>query len=169
MKDSSARQRFYKELNRLMNELRYQVIAVAIKKDQHKSRYGAAAADPYHLALSFVVERFLRFLSGRPGQIVAESRNPTLDRRLQAAYQDLLTFGTPYAGGAAIARAFPPPLPLLPKSVNEVGLQLADLAVTPIGRHVLGKEDHEDWKTIERHFRRGPGGSYIGYGLKIFP
>jgi hypothetical protein len=115
------------------------------------------------------VERFLLFLSGRPGSLLAESRNPTTDARLQAVYQDLITFGTRYVRGPAIAQAFPPPLPIEAKSVNRIGLQLADLVVTPIGRHVIGKERHEDWTIVESKLRRGPDGSYDGYGLKVFP
>lgn len=169
LKDVAARQYFYEGLNRLMRELPYFVLAVAIRKDLHKSKYGSYAKDPYLLALDFLLERFLHFLSGRPGAIEAECRNPALDGRLQAAYQDLLAFGTDYASGETIARAFPPPLPLVPKSANRAGLQLADLVVTPIGRHVIGKTAAEDWRIVEQKFRRGPSGDYLGWGLKIFP
>jgi Protein of unknown function (DUF3800) len=152
-----------------MSALPYQVIAVAIKKDEHLARYQAAAADPYHLALEWLIERYLRFLSGRTGAILAESRNPTLDARLQITYQRLLAFGTSHVRGEAIAHAFPPPLPVEPKSAGSVGLQLADLVVTPIGRHVMGKPDRDDWGVIRSKFRRSPSGDFLGWGLKVFP
>ena len=169
MKATSERLRFYAEMNRLMTDLPYQVMAVAVKKDQHRARYGEAAADPYHLAMEFLVERFVLFLSGRPGRIVAESRNPVLDGRLRVVYEEMCVFGTRYAGSDAIRRALPHPLQILPKGNNIAGLQLADLVITPIGRHVMGKADKEDWRIIERRLRRGPDGGYMGYGLKVFP
>lgn len=51
MKDLSFRSEFYSRLNNLMRELDYQVIACAIRKDDHASRYGMGAIDPYMLAL----------------------------------------------------------------------------------------------------------------------
>jgi hypothetical protein len=169
IKTTSERQRFYAELNRLMADMPYQIMAVAVKKDQHKARYGGAAADSYHLAMEFLVERFVQFLSGRPGEIVAESRNPALDGRLQIVYEEMRVFGTKYAGREAISRALPRPLRIVPKGDNVAGLQLADLVVTPIGRHVMGKADRDDWQIIQQRFRRGPDGDYMGYGLKVFP
>jgi hypothetical protein len=169
MKTTSERQRFYAEINRLMADLPYQIMAVVVKKDQHKAQYSGAAADPYHLAMEFLVERFVLFLSGRPGEIVAESRNPALDGQLQIVYEEMRVFGTRYAGREAISRALPAPLQILPKGDNVAGLQLADLVVTPIGRHVMGKADRDDWRIVQQRFRRGPDGGYMGYGLKVFP
>jgi hypothetical protein len=169
MKDRERREAFFAGMNEMMRSIPYQVVAIAIKKDKHVERYGELAQDPYHLSMEFVIERFYRHLSGQPGAIVAESRNPTLDSRLLAAYQDLLAFGTSYVNGDAIAKAFPNGIEIRPKCDNIEGLQLADLVVTPIGRHVIGKAVHEDWRIVEAHLRRGPNGGYSGYGLKVFP
>ncbi len=54
------------------------------------------------------------------------------------------------------------------KEENEVGLQLADLVATPIGRWYLGKPPKEDWRIVEQKLRRGPSG-YMGYGLVVLP
>jgi hypothetical protein len=54
------------------------------------------------------------------------------------------------------------------KRDNIAGLQLADLVVSPIGRFVLGKPVHEDFRVIEPKFRRRQG-DYRGAGLVVLP
>jgi len=41
-----------------MLDLKYQVVACAVKKDSHLAQYGLAALDPYMLSLDILVERF---------------------------------------------------------------------------------------------------------------
>ena len=91
MKEPAFRERFYEELNALMRKLNYMVVACAIRKDEHLSRYGIAALDPYLLSLDVLVER-LCFEVGDVaggGVIVAEKREPTLDRQLDVAWLNL--------------------------------------------------------------------------------
>lgn len=87
LKDTAFRTRFYERLNAMMRRLRFMVVACAIRKDDHLSRYGVAALDPYMLSLDILVERFcfeVGAVSGG-GVIVAEKRDPTLDRELDLA------------------------------------------------------------------------------------
>ena len=161
---------FYSELNRLMSEIEYQVVACVVKKEKHLSQYGVAALDPYLLSLDILVER-LGFEVGRQGVsglIVAEKRDPNLDYQLDLAWMNLKISGTKYLSATDIQRRVSG-LNLRAKSENIAGLQLADLAVSPIGRHVLGKTDKEDYKIIESKFRSGPNGQFEGYGLVILP
>src|SRR6266508_4130237 len=58
LQEPAFRRRFYGDLNRLMRELDYIVVACVIKKDSHLARYGMAAVDPYMLSLDVLVERF---------------------------------------------------------------------------------------------------------------
>lgn len=58
LKDAGFRAAFYTQLNVLMAELDYRVVACAIRKDWHLSRYGMAALDPYLMSLDLLVERF---------------------------------------------------------------------------------------------------------------
>ena len=74
LKDTALRNRFYDALNALMRGLQYSVVACVIRKDEHLSRYGVAALDPYMLSLDVLVERFcfdIGSVSGG-GVIVAE-------------------------------------------------------------------------------------------------
>ena len=82
------RNRFYRRLNELMRELAYSVVACVIRKGEHLGRYGVAALDPYMLSLDILVERFCFEVgnASKGGVIVAESRDPTLDRGLELGW-----------------------------------------------------------------------------------
>ena len=140
LKDPAFRCKFYRRLNSLMRGLCYSVVACAIRKDHHLGRYGVAALDPYLLSLDILVERFCFDIDqgSTSGVIIAEKRNPTLDRQLELAWLNLKIQGTQYRRATAIQdRIFA--LNIRAKKDNIAGLQLADLVVSPIGRHVLGK------------------------------
>ena len=120
-----------------MRDLRYSVVACAIRKDEHLAQYGVAALDPYMLSLDVLVERFC-FDIGKVtggGVIVAEKRDATLDRQLELAWLNLKIQGTRYIQAKTINDRVSG-LNLRAKTDNIAGLQLADLVVSPIGRHV---------------------------------
>jgi hypothetical protein len=134
------------------------------------SRYGVAALDPYLLSLDLLVEQFcfeIGKVSGG-GVIVAEKRDPTLDRELDLAWLNLKIQGTRHLPASDIEDRVLG-LNLRAKRDNIAGLQLADLVVSPIGRHVLGKPDREDWQIVEAKFRRNRQGAIEGHGLVILP
>ncbi len=170
LSDQAFRDLFYRELNALMVSLRYTVVACAIRKDMHLARYGVAALDPYMLSLDVLAERFC-FEIGEvrnDGVIVAERRDPTLDRELELAWLNLKVQGTRYLQGKVVAERIKG-VTLRAKEENIAGLQLADLVVSPIGRHVLGKQDKEDWHIVDQKFRRSRSGQVEGFGLVILP
>jgi hypothetical protein len=170
LKDKDFRDRFYGALNALMRDLHYSVVACAIRKDRHLSRYGVAALDPYMLSLDILVERFCFDIGNvrGGGVVVAEQRDPTLDRQLDLAWLNLKIQGTRFIQAKTIESRIAG-LNLRAKSENLAGLQLADLVVTPIGRHVLGKAPKEDWAIVQGKFRRSPKGRIEGYGLVTLP
>jgi len=163
---------FYIETNRLMQDLEYMVVACVIRKNDHLRRYGIAAIDPYMLALRVLVERFVFEIKSckgdKTGFIIAESRDETLDNQLRLAWMDLRTSGTEYITASELRRHVVD-LKIRKKSENIAGLQIADLVVSPIGRHILGKKPKEDWKIIQGKFRCNYEGKYIGFGLVILP
>lgn len=170
MKNAAFRERFYAELNELMRGLDYQVVACAIRKDEHIARYGVAALDPYLLSLDLLVERFAFEVGNVPdgGLIVAERRDPTLDHELELAWLNLKIQGTRYQKAKDIEKRILA-MNLRAKSENIVGLQLADLVVTPVGRHVLGKPSKEDFEIVRSKLRRSRTGIVDGYGLVVLP
>ena len=170
MKDAGFRAEFFAALNELMSRLRYTVVACAIRKDHHLDRYGLAALDPYLLSLDVLVERFCFEVGSQEsgGVIVAEKRDPTLDRELELAWLNLKIRGTRFLRAKEIDRRVVG-LNLRAKRENLAGLQLADLVVSPIGRHVLGRPEREDYRIVEAKLRRNAAGEFRGYGLVILP
>lgn len=170
MKETAFRDAFYQQLNALMRQLRYMVVACVIRKDEHLSRYGIAALDPYLLSLNVLVERFAFEVGNlaNGGVIVAEKRSATLDHELEIAWLNLKVKGTTYLPPKDIEKRIIG-LNLRAKPERVAGLELADLVVSPIGRHLLGKPDKEDFKILETKFRRNKEGVYEGYGLVVLP
>ncbi len=170
MKDSGFRSRFFERLNDLMQDLHYSVVACVVRKEEHLNRYGVAALDPYLISLDILVERFCFEVGPVPkgGVIIAESRDSTLDRGLELAWLNLKIQGTRFLRSNVIDSRIAA-LNLRAKKDNIAGLQLADLVVSPIGRHVLGKTDHKDWEIVEGKFRRSRQGRVDGYGLVTLP
>lgn len=170
LKERAFRERFYAELNALVRRLQFQVVACVVRKDDHLGRYGVAALDPYMLSLDVLVERFCMDVGPREGGgvIVAQKRDPTLDRQLEIAWLNLKIQGTRFMTAKEIERRISS-LNLRSKTANIAALQMADLVVTPIGRRVLGKTVKEDYRVIEEKFRRSPQGRVEGYGLVVLP
>lgn len=169
MKEPEFRETFYKKINAFMENLEYQVVACVVKKEEHLSRYGVAALDPYLLSLDILVER-LGFEVGiqKQGIIVAEKRDSTLDNQLELAWLNLKVQGTRFLSATDVKNRIAS-LNMRAKSENIAGLQLADLVVSPIGRKVLGKPCKKDWEIIERKFRTNNMGKYYGFGLVVLP
>lgn len=168
--ETRFREKFRQRVNRLMTDLKYSVVACAIRKDAHLGRYGVAALDPYLLSLDIIVERFCLDIrhSANGGVVVAEMRGAVLDRELELAWLNLKIQGTRYVNAATVNQRISG-LNLRPKNANIAGLQIADLVVSPIGRHLLGKPDKEDWHIVESKFRRSREGKIDGYGLVVLP
>ena len=101
------------------------------------------------------------------GIIVAENRaSRPLDRALEREWSNLRANGTERTPGSAIADRILA-LSLRAKQDNVAGLQLADLVISPIGRHLLGKPDFEDWRIVESKLRRNRADETIGAGLIV--
>lgn len=168
--DIDFRSRFYIQLNSLMQELPYEVVACAFHKRQYLERYGANAIDPYRLGLRVMVELLCSVVGpvAQGGSIIAEKRGEPLDREVEDTWGILRTRGSRYAEADVIQESIQS-LELRDKKENIAGLQLADLVVSPIGRHILGKPDKNDWQIVEEKFRHSPDGRTDNYGLFIFP
>lgn len=168
--DKTFREKFYSELNKLIKKLKFTVIACVVHKNIHLLKYGLAALDPYFLSLDILIERFCMEIGNVPkgGLIIAERRDPTLDRELELAWLNLKIQGTRYMRAHQVEKRINS-LNLRSKSENIAGLQLADLVVTPIGRYVLGKTVKEDFEIIRDKFRCNKNGEWQGYGLVVLP
>lgn len=140
----------------------YRLIAVAIRKDKHAARYHYPA-DPYDLALLFALERLVSVLEGERQTevtVIAEMRGKREDRQFHVAFQRIVTAGSGYVDGSRFRRiSFT--LRFLPKSMNIIGTQMADLAAYPIARYALDRtKPNPAFDIVRRKFCRQ---------LKIFP
>jgi hypothetical protein len=170
--DTATRTAFYDDLHTHLQSWDYKVIACVIKKPELVKRYGTAAKDPYMYSLDILVERFCNELDEEldAGFICAEKRGGSLDRELMIAWENLRTRGTRYMGAHQIDCRIVS-LDLRDKKPNLAGMQLADLVITPIGRHIVGatpKPNRVRWPVVEGKLRRVKG-AYMGYGLVIRP
>ena len=98
----------------------------------------------------------------------AEKRGADLDEQLERAWITIQKSGVERVDHDTLNERIVD-LTLRHKLLNSTGLQLADLVVSPIGRRLIGKATHEDWRIIEGKFLRGPNGNYEGFGLTILP
>jgi len=136
--DGTRRAEFLTDLSDLMASSAYKLLAVAIRKDRLMQQY-VYPAHPYDLALLFAMERLVSVLEAANQTsvvIIAEKRGKNEDRDLYAAFQRIVTRGTGFIGVERFAK-ITWTLRFIPKSMNIVGTQMADLAAYPIARRVL--------------------------------
>ncbi len=169
LRNGEKRLLFTKRLNQIMADSEYNIIASVIRKQLHKERYGMNAENPYDLALLFSIERLLRLLESikqNQIQIIAESRGKKEDDELMLSFLKIINHGTFY-NAAERFKKIRFDLKFVPKMMNVVGTQLADLAAYPIARHVLDpKKPNPSFDIIQKKFY---GGYRSTYGLKVFP
>lgn len=170
LKERDFCERFYKGLNALIAELDITILACAIQKDQHMARYGMEAIDPYHLSLNVLVERFCFEINQNAprGHIIAEARDPTLDRQLDLAWLDLKVSGTRYMQAVDINKRIDG-MSLKTKQDRIAGLEIADAVVTPVARKILGRSSRISLDTIKAKMRKNHLGEVNGYGLVVLP
>jgi len=172
--DPVLRKAFYSDLNDMLGDLDYEVVACVIRKPEHVAKSKPDAIDPYMYSLDILVERFCEALGDDMdnGFICAEQRNPGLDRALIAAWEELTNGGSGTGNlSSQEIDARVVGFSLKDKKPNIAGMQLADLVITPIGRYVVGtapRQNEVRWSVVESKVRR-VGGQYLGNGLIIRP
>ncbi|MGI4761283.1 MAG: DUF3800 domain-containing protein [Janthinobacterium lividum] len=171
--DPEVKAAFYTDINNLITNSPYTIIASAIHKERHIKSYGTIADDPYEIALSFVVERSIFALDAMPEpekqlSIVLEMRGGKEDKKLTQHFEKLLARGAGYINAERLA-AYKITLQLKSKKENINGLQLSDLVAYPIARYVLDpNRANPAFDLLKAKFRTSQRG-FLGAGLKIFP
>lgn len=167
LRDAGLRARFYRRLNELMRGMQYSVLACAIHKNQYAGLCRALYPDLYLLCFPALVQQFCYEIgNGGGGVIFAERRNPDNDRELHRIWERLRETGTQKVRPAEVRRRISD-LRLRSKADGLAGLEIADLVVSPIGRHILGKPDKEDWLIVRDKLRQSRSGKAVG--LIIWP
>lgn len=171
--DLDVKQRFYNDLENILANAEYTIVASAIQKEKHIERYGRLADDPYEIALTFVLERILFEADNNPDQssisVMIEGRGAKEDASLAKRYNEILYRGTGQVTSERLRRTYREGLTARKKRDNDIGLQLADLCAYPIAKHIISNnEPNPAFDVIKPKIRSGARG-YIGYGIKIFP
>jgi hypothetical protein len=128
----------------------------------------ASDEETYATALTFLAERFHRFLARNDshGAIVLDSREREIDDRLRRYFDRLHREGTRYTALERIVDSL-----LLGPSHFSLGLQVADLVVGTTLAAQRAPGDATRWfKQLQPRFARHPdSGEIDGVGLKFFP
>lgn len=171
--DPKIRNDFYKDLDKLIADADFKIIATAILKDKLIEQYGPRTDNPYELSLTFILER-ATFLSDNVGckhvKIIAEARGKKEDASLHNQHQLILSHGTAYVESKRLQKRLSD-IKFVKKEENILGTQLADLVAYPLATKVLyPQRENLAFRVIEpKLYRQFPDGDYLGYGLKIFP
>ena len=150
-----------------MRRLECSVVSAVVQKDRLRGRF-YRRLDLYSLSFEFLLEVFhdeVHRVRGCGG-IVAEQRVPEFDKRLKDNWDWHLKRGAGEISGRQIRQRIGG-LDLRSKAENIAGLQIADLVVTPIRRHIAGKPDREDFEIVwSKMLNGGSGGPR---GLIVLP
>lgn len=164
-----TREAFLGEIDRIVEESPFTVVATIIRKEEFKERRGGQT-NPYDVALEFGLERVFLFLQGkgqigRSTRVVFEGRGKKEDAALELAFRRIMD--TTRMAGMADTLEFL----CAHKQANSSGLQIADMIARPIGIHDLRPEQpNRAWDLIEPKIRRDPrDGRISGWGLKVYP
>lgn len=118
----------------------FRLLTVVIDKKAHRERYGDSAMHPYHLGLTFLMERFRGYLMyvGGKGDILAESRGAPEDLALKRVYEETFDQGTYFISAQEFQKVLTTrQLKLKKKEHNIAGLQLADMLAHPAKMELL--------------------------------
>lgn len=166
--NAGRREAFYRDLNAVIVDAEFTIVAVVIRKAALTNRY-AAPSNPYVLAMEYGLERVCALLrengqAGRLTHFVFESRGAREDAELE------LEFRRVSAPTRTTCRGMPVDLRFADKKTITTGLQLADLVARPIGLHVLRPTQvNRAFEMLQPKLRRSPMGVVDGWGLKVFP
>ncbi|MDX2190780.1 MAG: DUF3800 domain-containing protein [Bacteroidota bacterium] len=168
--DLEIKSNFYQNLNKIISETPYNIIASAILKQKFIENFGRLEDDVYQVALSFVVERAIMVLEElNPNtelEVVIEKRGKKEDKNLEAHFQRIVSRGTGLLTSNRINH-FKTNFTFKDKKDNINGLQLADLVAYPIARNVIEpNRANPAFEVLESKIYKK--GSEL-LGLKIFP
>lgn len=164
----SVREPFFRDLNSLVENASFTMIASCIMKEAFLARRGDNH-DVYHVAMKFGLERvFMELQSrnqrGKLTHVVFERRGRQEDDALELEFRRIMD--APSMAGMADTLD----IVFADKKTNSAGLQLADMVARPIGRHLLDPgQENRAYEILEPKFRRDPRGRIRGWGLKCYP
>jgi hypothetical protein len=182
--DKEKRKKFGDRMLKAYREWDYTAVAITIDKLEHLSHYQVWRHAPYHYCLEVLLERYVLFLHYRDlhGDVMIESRNPTLDGKLKSSFKRLYNEGTRHLPSDLLqTHLTSKEIKLKKKSANIAGLQLADLlahsafydlllefGIIQVQESEYGRKITEILNST-KYNRDEQTGRIIGYGKKLLP
>ena len=165
LKNAESRGNFFCDLNNMIKDSPFVVIATVIRKNQMRCQ----TKNPYIMAMQFCLERLYKYLRnkgelGKITHVIFERRGENEDRNLELEFRRII------AKGNLDGAAYPFEIEFATKQTNSAGLQLADMVARPIGIKVLHPDQaNRAYEIIEKKIHQDKCGTKNGYGLKVFP
>ena len=159
---------FMTDLSHAIEQSSFEVIAILIDKNKLTQRY-ADASNPYHLALTYALERLYRYLSEKGEaekltHVVVEKRGQREDDELELEFRRVCD------GANWFNKRLPFEIVMADKKTNSTGLQLSDMIARPIGVNYLDvSKENRAYEIIKKKFYKNESGDFNGRGLKCFP
>lgn len=168
--DKELKRDFINDINNVVANSNYTIIADGIQKEEYIKKYGKLSNSVYELALSFIIERAVFYLDDIKGDkslhIIIEERGKKEDAQLKAHFVNLINRGTGYVTPERF-KALNIKIAFRSKKKNINGLQLADLIAYPIARFMIdSKRANPAFDILKPKFYTKNGKNY---GLKIYP
>ena len=168
--DLKLKKKIYEELNNIVSNSHYNIIASAIKKETFIQKFGKLHDDIYEIALSFVVEQAVITLQNINPQaelsIIIEKRGKKEDKQLDDHFQKITGAGTGLLTIEQL-KQFNISFTFKDKKENINGLQLADLVAYPIAKNVIEpNRANPAFDILEEKIYKNNG---IIEGLRLYP
>ena len=167
--DLAKKELFYKELNDIIINSKFNILSSAIQKEKYIKEFGKLG-DVYSISLSFIIESTMYYLATINKdvelEIIVEKRGKLEDNELLKHYNEVYNYGTGNISSEVIKK-YKTRFKFRSKKENINGLQLSDLVAYPIAKYILEPNrvnlayDIIDNKIFRKKERK--------VGLKIFP
>lgn len=163
--NSEIRERFFNDLNELIEKINFTIISAVIDKRKLTEKY-ITPGNPYSIAMKLCTERLLYFMNNRsnlgPTTISFETRGRAEDNALELSFlREVNSRISDYKNNFSIK--------FMDKRANNCGLQLADLIARPIGRHILNVAQPNRAFDVIKTKLYSKNDKIEGIGLKLFP
>ena len=166
--DLRVKEDFYKRLNKIIWEWEFQIIAIGIKKEEYIKKYGKIAENPYHISLSYMLEKlvFCMWKDANTVDIVVEKRGKKEDSALLEYYNKVYSRGTYYVKGEEFSKRITS-FDFRGKHKNDIGIQIADLCAYPLVSYIRNpKEPNSAFDILKQKIYQKDDKLY---GFKIHP
>ena len=147
LRETTIHKRWMAQLLTWIDNTETSIISACIDKVALTRRY-AHPFDPYDLAIRFCLERTRQFLAinnqtGRPTQVIFESRGKRHDRAAETEFQHILTQANPLGHHLPDFSQYPLESLFIPKKANLAGHQLCDLLARPLAKWSFNPASHQ--------------------------